>query len=45
MDIERLRDLGGMIKYYLKVIRWMWRHRTETKCRQKRRRMEREIGG
>jgi hypothetical protein len=24
------------IKYYIFVIRWIWRHRTEKDCRQKR---------
>ena len=32
------------IKYYWNVARWMWRHRTETDCRQKWRRMSRELG-
>lgn len=31
------------IRYYLAVLRWMWRHRTEKDCRQKWRRMEREL--
>lgn len=31
------------IKYYYLVIKWMWKHRTETNNRQKFRRLDREI--
>ena len=31
------------IKYYWRVIRWLYQHRNETNCRQKWRRMEREM--
>lgn len=33
----------SMLKYYFLVARWMWKHRNERNCRQKWRRMEREI--
>ncbi len=32
-----------MIKYYLRCIKWLWTHRDEANCRQKWRRMAREI--
>ena len=31
------------IKYYWRVIRWLYQHRNEMNCRQKWRRMEREM--
>ena len=31
------------LRYYWRVIRWMVRHRGESNCRQKWRRMEREL--
>lgn len=31
------------IKYYLRCIRWLWKHRHQSDCRQKWRRMEREV--
>ena len=33
-----------MIKYYWKVAKWMYQHRTEPDNRQKWRRMQREVG-
>jgi hypothetical protein len=33
-----------MIKYYLRCIKWLWKHRVEENCRQKWRRTEREVG-
>ena len=32
-----------MIRYYYHRIKWMWAHRDETNCRQKWRRMEKEL--
>jgi hypothetical protein len=32
-----------MIKYYLRVIGWIWKNRDVKNCRQKWRRMEREL--
>lgn len=34
-----------MIKYYWRVIKWLWAHRGETNCRQKHKRMLRELDG
>lgn len=34
----------NMIKYYLRIIRWLWIHRDERQNRQKLRRMYKEVG-
>jgi hypothetical protein len=31
------------LRYYIRIIRWLVRHRHERNCRQKYRRMEREL--
>lgn len=31
------------LRYYIAVLRWMWQHRTEKDCRQKWRRMDKDI--
>ena len=33
-----------MLKYYFKLMKWIYKHRLETNNRQKWRRMAREIG-
>jgi len=33
------------LAYYWRVLKWLVKHRSEADCRQKWRRMEREIGG
>lgn len=33
------------LRYYIRVIRWLVNHRAEKNCRQKWRRMEREMEG
>lgn len=40
---EPKRKRIGPIRYYWRVARWMWKHRYEQNCRQKWRRMDREI--
>lgn len=32
------------IKYYLRIVRWMWKNRKQENNRQKWRRMMREVG-
>ena len=32
-----------MLKYYMRCIKWVWQHRDERDCRQKWRRMSREV--
>lgn len=32
------------LRYHIRIIRWLWKHRHEHNCRQKFRRMARELG-
>ena len=35
----------NMIRKYYQIAKWIWNHRAETDCRQKWRRMDRELRG
>jgi hypothetical protein len=38
-----MKNIWKTLRYYFRIARWMWRHRTEKDCRQKWKRMEREL--
>ena len=42
-ECEGRGDCMKLIKYYLKCIKWLWKHKNDRNCRQKFRRMDREI--
>jgi hypothetical protein len=40
---EKRETFRSKIRYFIRLIRWLYKHRAEQNCRQKWRRMEREL--